>query len=259
MPVETSTKYPLWDPKSADLKRATRPPYLISFTPYTTPTPLPNRPDWKKEDWLEYFRENHPNFWFEKELKKKAQEKLNLTLPEVEESEFDLDNWKSWTPEQWIKWSNSKQYKETQLNVLNQYQEQYPYKVYEDLDGPVLDFKSSQPVFVSETSYQKWVAEQKQKDNQRSKLEQLVHSKLEALEKAPEDKPKEDKLSPLPPRTYFPKPTVSPTQDPFYIRTQNQYLRDEGSIGGISDEYIYVKPGQKRSRQDDTDNAYDFR
>jgi hypothetical protein len=42
----------------------------VSFASYTTPTPLPNRPDWKKSDWLDYFKTNHPNFWYLKELKK---------------------------------------------------------------------------------------------------------------------------------------------------------------------------------------------
>ena len=58
-----------------------------------------------------------------------------------EKTEFDYENWKSWTPEQWIKWSNSKEYKEKYLNVLNPYKAQegyFPFKTYEDLDGPVL-------------------------------------------------------------------------------------------------------------------------
>ena len=42
----------------------------MSFTPYTTPTPLPNRPDWNKTDWVEYFKGNHPNFWFKEQLEK---------------------------------------------------------------------------------------------------------------------------------------------------------------------------------------------
>ena len=59
--------------------------------------------------------------------------KLNLTSPIPAEKdsgedgevkgEFDYENWKSWTPEEWIKWSNSKEYKDKYLNVLN------PYKV----------------------------------------------------------------------------------------------------------------------------------
>lgn len=42
----------------------------MSFEPYTTPTPLPKRPDWSNEDWVNYFKTNHPNFWFKEQLLK---------------------------------------------------------------------------------------------------------------------------------------------------------------------------------------------
>jgi hypothetical protein len=42
----------------------------VSLASYTTPAPLPKRLDWKKSDWLDYFKTNHPNFWYLKELKK---------------------------------------------------------------------------------------------------------------------------------------------------------------------------------------------
>ena len=89
--VQSSTKHPLWSPLSAYGKPSTRPPYLISFTPYTTPTPLPNRPNWKNEDWLDYFKENHPNFWFQKQLKEKVIRKLNLTSPIPAENDANED------------------------------------------------------------------------------------------------------------------------------------------------------------------------
>ena len=60
--VESSTKHPLWDPLSAVGSPKTRRPYVISFTPYTTPTPLPKRPDWNKDDWIQYFNLYHNNF-----------------------------------------------------------------------------------------------------------------------------------------------------------------------------------------------------
>ena len=87
--VQSSTKHPLWSPLSASGKPSTRPPYLISFTPYTTPTPLPKRPDWKHEDWIDYFKENHPNFWFQKNLRKKVMEKLNSTPRSPKENQED--------------------------------------------------------------------------------------------------------------------------------------------------------------------------
>ena len=136
--IESSTKYPLWDPINSKGKPKTRPPYIISFTPYTTPTPLPNRPEWNKDDWLNYFKGNHPNFWFQKHLQEQIKTKFNDTVQEAfrqeamkeenelkengeEESQFDYENWKSWSPEEWIRWSNSKEYKEKYLNVLNPY------------------------------------------------------------------------------------------------------------------------------------------
>ena len=30
--------------------------YVVAFRPYTTPTPLPKKPDWSKQQWLEYFK-----------------------------------------------------------------------------------------------------------------------------------------------------------------------------------------------------------
>ena len=113
---QITTPYPLWDPLSAKGKIVTRPPYIISFTPYTTPTPLPKRPDWKKDDWLAYFKENHPNFWFQKQLQMKvastaaAAQKLQNETTEAKKNstEFDYANWKSWSPETWLQWSNSK-------------------------------------------------------------------------------------------------------------------------------------------------------
>ena len=54
------------------------------------------------------------------------------------ESEFDYENWKSWSSEEWIRWANSKEYKEKYLNPLNAYSDSVPFKTYEDLDGPVI-------------------------------------------------------------------------------------------------------------------------
>ena len=269
--AQPSTKHPLWSPLSAAGKPSTRPPYLISFTPYTTPTPLPNRPDWKNEDWLDYFKENHPNFWFQKQLRKKLAEKLNSTMPipaAVPEegmpppsSEFDYENWKSWTPEQWIKWSNSKEYKEKYLNVLNPYKAHeghFPFKTYEDLDGPVLDYRDSQPVYLSESQVDKLINEQKIKD-----ADEIIE--YQDYNDPPEEEVTEvDKTTtsnPLPPETYFPKPTtISPDHlDPFYIHTKNYKHRNkQTNIAVISDEYIYQKD-EKSARQDLQISPDDFR
>ena len=81
--------------------------------------------------YLEILRKSEKNF----------EKKILFT---EEKSEFNYEDWKSWTPEQWIEWSNSKEYKEKYLNPLNAYKvdkEEFPFKTYEDLDGPVLDYR----------------------------------------------------------------------------------------------------------------------
>ena len=241
---------------SAAGKPKTRAPYVISFTPYTTPTPLPKRPDWKPKDWLEYFKTNHPNFWFQEQMRKKILAKLNGTLPKPQwqkESEFDYENWKSWTPETWIKWANSKEYKDKYLNVLNPYKVQEgiapDFKVYEDLDGPVLNFKESQSVYIAENEYNRLVEEQKNLDEFKESLEYKDYEDVdESIIEAKKGDTEKDDL--LPAETFLPKPTASPTKDPYYYRTKSQYITRKGPIGGISEEYIYKNKASKKSRQD---------
>ena len=35
---------------------------------YSTPTPLPHRPDWNNKQWIDYFKVNHPNFFLLKQI-----------------------------------------------------------------------------------------------------------------------------------------------------------------------------------------------
>ena len=42
---------------------------------YVTPTPLPYKPDWSVDEWVEYFKGRHPNFWFKEQLGKKKKKK----------------------------------------------------------------------------------------------------------------------------------------------------------------------------------------
>ena len=68
-------------------------------------------------------------FRFQKQLQQKIKDNIyNGTIPagilfeeDEKESAFDYENWKSWSPEEWIRWSNSKEYKDKYLNVLNAY------------------------------------------------------------------------------------------------------------------------------------------
>ena len=49
--------------------------------------------------------------------------------------------------------------------ALFQAQEGYfPFKTYEDLDGPVLDYRDSQPVYLTEFELNKFVKEQEKED-----------------------------------------------------------------------------------------------
>merc|ERR1711994_306978 len=68
----STSSLPPWFPKESDMKTTTKRPYQIAWTPYTTPTPLPNRPDWNATDWKNYFKGNHPNFWFKEKLRKES-------------------------------------------------------------------------------------------------------------------------------------------------------------------------------------------
>ncbi len=37
---------------------------------YVTPTPLPYRPQWGIKQWVEYFKDHHPNFYMHEQLRK---------------------------------------------------------------------------------------------------------------------------------------------------------------------------------------------
>ena len=239
-----TTPYPLWDPLSAKGKIVTRPPYIISFTPYTTPTPLPKRPDWTKDDWLAYFKENHPNFWFQKQLQMKVAQKQNETVAaaaaekEKNSTKFDYANWKSWSPETWLQWSNSKEYKDKYLNVLNPYRKEQPFQTYEDINSASLDYRDNQPVYLSESYVGKIVQAQ---------VEQDAAALEENEEEAGAETIANDRnIGKLPPRTYFPPPTYSPTKDPFYLH--NDKSKTKIGIQGISNEYIYTRPGSGVAR-----------
>ena len=70
--------------------------WQIAWTPYTTPTPLPNRPDWNATDWKNYFTGNHPNFWFKEKLMAEKianleKEKLIEFMSQQDEEEVDAE------------------------------------------------------------------------------------------------------------------------------------------------------------------------
>ena len=136
------------------------------------------------------------------------------------------------------------------------YSDSVPFKTYEDLDGPVIDVREAEPVYLTEFDVKKIISNQKDRDTSRdmsevekeiSQLKYDLQSELNNEEQEeesidqPDDKTNKN-LSPLPPRTYFPKPTFSPTKDPFYLRTQmDKIIRKKSTLGGISNEYIYKK------------------
>ena len=150
------------------------------------------------------------------------------------------------------------------MNVLNPYKAQegyFPFKTYEDLDGPVLDYRDSQPVYLTEFELNKFVNEQEKEDSSDEKV--VVEERRELIDDYDDyqfnDEIIETSDNPLPPETYLPKPTTkSPNyQDPFYIRTKNTRIGNKGSIGGISSEYIYHK--EKSGRKDSRISPDDFK
>ena len=158
------------------------------------------------------------------------------------------------------------------------YSDSVPFKTYEDLDGPVIDVREAEPVYLTEFDVKKIISDQQNRDDSTtskkisevmkeiSQLKQDSQLEIKNEEKEEMDQNSEEKsnknLSPLPPRTYFPKPTFSPTKDPFYIRTQkDKIIRKKSSLGGISNEYIYKKQflRPKMARFDDSaDSGHDF-
>ena len=137
----------------------------------------------------------------------------------------------------------------------------FPFKTYEDLDGPVLDYRDSQPVYLTEFELNKFVNEQEKEDSSDEKV--VVEERRELIDDYDDyqfnDEIIETSDNPLPPETYLPKPTTkSPNyQDPFYIRTKNTRIGNKGSIGGISSEYIYHK--EKSGRKDSRISPDDFK
>ena len=55
---------------------------------YVTPTPLPYKPDWSVDEWVEYFKGRHPNFWFKEQLgkkkkRRKADDEISMSVSYV--------------------------------------------------------------------------------------------------------------------------------------------------------------------------------
>ena len=146
----------------------------IAWTPYTTPTPLPNRPDWNASDWKNYFKGNHPNFWFKEKLMnekiaKMEKEKLIVFMSQQDEkSEEDQsinddkplksnffknplrpqpEEWINWPPERWVEWSESEEYRDLYTSPTNIYRHS---GVKQPESPPVLGYREKMPVILTQ-------------------------------------------------------------------------------------------------------------
>ena len=168
-------------------------------------------------------------------------------------SEFDYSNWKNWSPDEWVRWSASKEYKESFLNPLNPYlvkEGKMPFKIHQDLnpdDDPVPDVRSNSAVFMTLFKNPAKRTETKNKDSEEKYLEEEVIDEKEKEEKVIENeemKITEERKEVTTDRTnHFPKPTVSPTKDPHYVyREYSGPSKNRNNQNlGLSSEYIIKK------------------
>ena len=126
--------------------------------------------------------------------------------------------------------------------------------------------RDTQPVYLTEFDVKKIIADQKKRDEQKDKSagkEKEVTTEISTTTEVDvsgekDSASKETSISQLPPRTYFPKPTFSPTKDPFYLHTKKEYVyKKKSSLGGLSNEYIFKKDRKSAARFDDSGD-YDF-
>ena len=210
----------------------------IAWTPYTTPTPLPNRPDWNASDWKNYFKGNHPNFWFKEKLMnekiaKLEKEKLIVFMGQQDEkSEEDQsinddkplksnffknplrpqpEEWINWPPEKWVEWSESEEYRDLYTSPTNIYR---PSGVKQPESPPVLGYREKMPVILTQ-----WSTPTPASSTPPVTKEYVRERNKEVTR---------GKVSP-PPETFFPDPTQSPTEDPNYIYLQENYDKSKSS------------------------------
>ena len=245
----------------------------IAWTPYTTPTPLPNRPNWNATDWKKYFTKNHPNFWFKEKLKEEkiaalekeklikfmsqqVEEKNNVNVIETADasqgSKFfknplqpQPEEWLNWPPERWVEWSQSEEYRDLYTSPSNIYR---PSGVEQPESPPVLGYWEKMPVILTQWSTPTPTPE---RSNQGSLIKEGIRDRNKEVIRG--------KVSP-PPETFFPDPTQSPTEDPNYIyrvnynknkpttRSQLSDIKPQFVInepkkahGSISSDYLYNK------------------
>ena len=64
-----------------------------------TPTPLPYKPDWSVDEWVEYFKGRHPNFWFQGHMKKKKKKKKRRKADDEDSVSYLVMSNDSFVPE----------------------------------------------------------------------------------------------------------------------------------------------------------------
>ena len=153
-------------------------------------------------------------------------------------SEFDYSNWKNWTPAEWLKWSNSKEYKDNYLNRRNPYlvkEGKLPFKIHEDEhpeDDPNPDVRSNSAIFMTLFKNP-------------AKLTELTTTttieKEVTITAAPKVATSSTTTTTNPRDRHFSKPTVSPTKDPHYVYLGSSDRVKNAPLLGLSNEYI-MKP-----------------
>ena len=209
--------------------------FQIAWTPYTTPTPLPDRPNWNASDWKNYFEGNHPNFWFKEQLRQEAlKKKQSEKASSSSSSNFfkdplkpQVEEWADWPPEKWIEWSESDEYKDLYTNSKNYYQ---PSGVEQPDSVPILDHREKTPVISVQWSTPPTLTSQNLKQQ---KVEKVPLKKFYS----------KGDVSP-PPETYLPPPTQSPTEDPNYVylgSSSNAISSRRSQLSDIKPEFIVNK------------------
>jgi hypothetical protein len=151
-------------------------------------------------------------------------------------SEFDYSNWKNWTPAEWLKWSDSQEYKDNFLNRRNPYlvkQGKLPFKIHEDQhpeDDPDPDVRSNSAIF--KTLFKNpanLTATTAKTDASPVKVVVTVAPKAASSTTTTTTNPKD---------RHFSKPTLSPTKDPHYVYHGSLNRYKNSPLIGLFNEYI---------------------
>lgn len=148
-------------------------------------------------------------------------------------SEFDYSNWKNWTPAEWLKWSNSKEYKDNYLNRRNPYlvkEGKLPFKIHDDEhpeDDPDPDVRNNPAIFMTLFKNPAKTTETTTTEEVPITTAPKVASSTTSTTTTTNSRDQ-----------HFPKPTVSPTKNPHYVYNKSSDRSKNSPLFGLSNEYI---------------------